>query len=423
MLKSKPYTFVCAALLVTIVALVSPALAATGCPTAVSPTKAPLGVDSATYRPGKGLQLASRDSRFATTIRPRSMWLYVAQDAYDGRPEQVLMLRRARLQFGGHMWSEDVAYKLEFAFSARDLAFKNGVATKTPVLSWLIDFKHWRDLSVRVGQFKLGFNRQRLLSSGSQQMVDRSIGNGEFNIDRDIGFELFSKDLLGLGYLKYRLGVYMGEGRDAYQPSNFDMMGLARLEWLPFGIKVAGKTWKDYAEADLSRSPSPRLAMGAAYAYFKDARKDRGNRGNMPADGGTTNIGVAEFDLIYKQSGCSVMAEIYHRQGERFAGSELTELGDAIATTAPRNGFGWFAQGGCLLPGQPIEFAGRYSEVKPLGGASKSTLKAGYEAGAAVSWYIEGHAMKLQADFFRLWGKTGAGEADNRFRLQLQMAL
>ena len=100
---------------------------------------------------------------------------------------------------------------------------------------------------------------------------------------------------------------------------------------------------------------------------------------------------------------------------------ESSGAGGAIA--APRNGFGWFAQGGCLLPGRPIEFAGRYGEVKPLGGSEASALKEGYEAGAALSWYIEKHAFKVQADFFRLWGKAGVGEAVHRFRLQLQMAL
>jgi len=390
-----------------------------------TPVANPMGVDpdTAIYRPGKGLQFNSRDGRFSTVIRPRAMWLYTAQKSPGDDAQQSLVLRRARLQFAGNMWGKHYKYKAEFAFSARDLGFKDGHPTKTPVLSWLIDFTHIRDLNVRVGQYKLGFNRQRVLSSGNQQMVDRSLGNGEFNIDRDIGFEFSSRDLFGLNRLKYRLGVFTGEGRDAYQLSDFDLMGLARIEWLPFGVKVDGKKWKDYAEADLSRSPSPRLSVGAAYAFFDDARKDKGNRGKAMADGGSSDIGVAEFDFIYKQSGCSAMAEVYHRSGTRNAGSAVDDAGNLVAEQALRAGYGWFAQGGCLLPGRPIEFAGRYSEVKPIGGAAGSALSEKYEAGAAISWYIAKHAFKLQADYFRLWDKDGVGEGDNRVRVQLQMAL
>ena len=351
------------------------------------------------------------------------MWLYTAVKTSDADAQQSLMLRRARLQFAGHMWGKHNKYKLELAFSARDLGFKNGNPTKTPVLSWLMDFTQLRDLSLRFGQYKVGFNRQRVVSSGNQQMVDRSIGNGEFNVDRDIGFELFSQNLRGLNHLRYRLGLYTGEGRDAYQSADFDMMALARIEYLPFGIEIDGKAWKDYAEADLSRSAKPRLAIGAAYVFFDDARLDRGNRGSAPGDGGSTDIGVAELDLIFKQSGCSAQAEIYHRNGDRRAGSAADGAGLAIAETAPRDGFGWFVQGGCLMPSSPIEFAGRYGEVKPLGGAAKSSLGEAYEAGGAVSWYIERHAFKLQADYFRLWGDDGVGAGDNRARVQLQMAL
>ena len=66
----------------------------------------------------------------------------------------------------------------------------NVILRESPLLSYYLEFDYLRDLTVRVGQYKIPFSRQRVISSGNQQMVDRSIANGEFNLDRDIGIDI-----------------------------------------------------------------------------------------------------------------------------------------------------------------------------------------------------------------------------------------
>ena len=48
-------------------------------------------------------------------------------------------------------------------------------------------------------------------------MVDRSIVNGEFNLDRDVGLDILSKKFLGTDKLRYYAGIYMGEGHSSYK--------------------------------------------------------------------------------------------------------------------------------------------------------------------------------------------------------------
>lgn len=97
------------------------------------------------------------------------------------------------------------------------------------------------------GQSKLPGNRQRVISSGNQQFIDRSIVNSRFNIDRDFGF--FAYYTLRPGDMEVRLksAITTGDGRNALAIDD-GLAYTARMEWLPFGIfKNSG----DFSEGDL----------------------------------------------------------------------------------------------------------------------------------------------------------------------------
>ncbi len=363
------------------------------------------------YKPGTGLTIASKDGRFLLATRLRAQFRYTL-NSDEEQLQHGFQIRRARVQFKGHMFSKDVKFKTELAFSPKDLGF-DGTPHRTPLLTWYTELAHLRDLTVRMGQYKLPFSRQRVISSGNLQMVDRSIANGEFNIDRDIGLDIRSKDFLGLGKLKYYAGVYMGEGRDVSAPSNFEMLYLARVEVLPLGL------FKDYSEADFART-KPRLALGAAYAYHDGALNNRGVIGKTPTDGGTTDFHIATADFLFKAYGFSATGEAFVRDGTRNFGT--VTMADNGPTTAPaenedvRRGFGWHGQAGYLIPRLPLEFAGRYSQVRSY---RTSSLSDRDSAGGAVSWYFSHHPLKVQADFFHQWQ---ANQASDHFRVQFQAA-
>ena len=46
-------------------------------------------------------------------------------------------------------------------------------------------------LSFKAGQWKVYYNRERVISSGSQQMIDRSMINSYFTVDRQQGVSLY----------------------------------------------------------------------------------------------------------------------------------------------------------------------------------------------------------------------------------------
>ena len=91
-----------------------------------------------------------------------------------------------------------------------------------------------------------------------------------------------------------------------------------------------------------------------ALAYLDEAKRDSGIIGNIPLDGGTTDIWNATGDLCYRQNSFSFDGAIFWREGQR-----NTEEINTAQIEAPRNGLGYYAQMGFLLPRQ-LEISGRF---------------------------------------------------------------
>jgi hypothetical protein len=225
------------------------------------------------------------------------------------------------------------------------------------------------------------------------------------------------------GRLGYQAGVFMGDGRNAFELDTLGMLYVARIEVRPLG------SFEDGDEPDLERTPRPRFKLAGAYAYHDDAPGDRGVHGNVPADGGTTDIHHATADLLGKWKGLSVQGAFHWRKARRRnPGDAVDELGMPIPVAPPLDAIGWLGQIGWLVPKIDLELVGRYSGVRRLGDGS-GELAFRDELGGGVGYYFFGHGLKLQLDYFRLWhADLGAtpGEAirngTDRVRLQLQLA-
>jgi hypothetical protein len=403
--------------------------------------KHPIANDKNTYKPGSGMHLESEDGAFALTTRLRAQFRYQLDHDPNVGPDEdelshVFQIRRARLQFKGHAFSKHNKFKAEMAFSPRDLGMKDGVPHNTPLLSWYAELTHLRDATVRMGQYKIPYSRQRVVSSGDTQFVDRALANGEFNHDRDIGLDLRSKDLFGLGgYLHYYAGVYMGEGRDFGDKNatpDFKLHYLARVEVLPMGKFV------DYREADIERTTSPKLSLGGAYGYYDDSQKLRGTLGSRAIDGGTTDYHSMTVDYVLKYAGFATSGEFHWRHGTRNPGdATLEDPSDPSATIpapvqAARNGYGWWLQAGYLIPRVPLEVAARYSGIRAIGDEDPGDLAGNADGftslgrkdsvGIGLSYYFAGHPLKLATDYFRTWSDGVLLDGVNSVRTQLQLA-
>lgn len=398
-------------------------------PAAVDPLE-PVPLKTGRFVPGSGFELKSEDGRHMLQIRARVQTRYdlEAPHAEGEELEQVLQIRRMRLQLRGHVYGEHNRYYIQFGFSPRDmtggLVAPEGSIRRNPIRDARLEFDHLRDFTVWVGQMKVPFSRQRVISSGDQQFVDRSLANEVFNLDRDLGLQARSQDVGGLGgRLGYQVGVFMGDGRNVFELDTPGLLYVGRIEVRPLG------EFEDGDEPDLGRSAKPGISLGGAYAYHDDAPGERGVHGSVPADGGTTDIHHATADLLGKWRGLSVQGAFHWRKARRRnPGDAVDEMDVPIPVAPPLDAVGWLGQVGWLVPKIDLELLARYSGARRLGNES-GELAFRDELGGGLGYYFFGHGLKLQLDYFRLWNADlGAtpGEAIrngiDRVRLQLQLA-
>ena len=367
---------------------------------------------------GKGLfNLIGKDSSFSMNVSARMQMLGTSNwDVNNGlsNPTSNLLVRRARLKFSGFAYSPKLKYKLELGLSNRDIGKASSFTNEAPkyILDAVVKWNFSGNFLLWFGQTKLPGNRERVISSGDLQQVDRSLLNSRFNIDRDMGFQLRHHfNLTDTFIVKEMFAVSQGEGRNITTGNLGGHQYTSRVEFLPFG-KFASKG--DYRGSDLKFEPTPKLALGFTYDFNNDAVKNRSNQGSyMTNDTGfySTNISTVFVDAMYKHKGFSVMAEYAYRDAEdAFAkNSDGTLTGDEVQVGNALN-----LQTGYLLS-KTLEISGRYtnidwdSDITGKGAENQYTL--------GLSKYIVGHKLKVQTDvsYLDLASKT------NQFMYRLQV--
>lgn len=375
-------------------------------------------VGAAVYRPGRGLEVASKDGRFSLNLSLWAQILYTARRDATGPgapPEwtQSLELRRARAVLSGKVFSPHIQYYVHLMFAPKDLGFKDGAPRKAPIFQWYTSVTRLRHLNVQAGFFFVPYARQRMMPLPKLQMMDNSAASYEFTLDQDIGVQVSSPDVAGLGKLRTYAGVFMGEGYDWYKASDFGLTYMGRVDFLPLGM------FDDYSESDHERSARPRLSLGGAYAFADRDRRTRALGGGVFDDGGSTSSHNLTADLTLKVAGFSALVDVYFRQGWRHPGGAKDMDGALLPVAAARSGMGWTAQIGVFVPRTRLEVAARSSGVRPTQRAETSLARLD-EYGGALSYYFVRHALKLQADFLHSVGPAlPAGRAE-QLRVQLQ---
>lgn len=384
----------------------------------------PLG-GTARWRPGVGVEVASANGRFSLAFnafvqmqamvrRMPGQPASLESPGTDASTDLTLQFRRARVWVGGNVFTRHIKYKIQLTVAPAELGFKDGVPHRSPILDWYFTFDRFRDFTLVVGQYKVPYNHQRMTRITGLQLVDRSLANNEFTLDRDIGFDIRSKDLAGLGKLRYYLGIYLGDGIAKYGPSDFGLMYVGRFEVLPFG------QYDDLEESDLDRSMKPRMLIGGGYSFIdRDPHDNHGFFGAVPLDGGATSSHNATGDLSFKIAGFSLDAAVFWRSGWRIPGDAVDLMGQPYAQFAARNGLGYFAQAGYLIPWTPIEIGGRWGQTRGLVGRFGTSLPDQSEGGPMLNLLFARHFLKLQLDYLRLTSSALTGPTD-QVRLQLQ---
>lgn len=385
------------------------------------------GQDKVAQKFGKGLvNVVGKDSTFSVKFGVRAQSLFVGEWAYDEASNSFdpgttkFLIRRARLKFGGFAFSPKLTYKFEFGLSNRDISGASVHTKGAPrlILDAVVKWNFYKNFSIWAGQTKLPGNRERVISSANLQLVDRSMVNSLFNIDRDMGMQLRHHFKIGKNFIiREAFAVSQGEGRNVVVDNLGGYQYTGRLEFLPFG-KFASKG--DYIGSDLKRELKPKLAIGVTYDFNDRAVKTRSNMGSyMATDYGyfQANINTFFADAMFKYRGFSVMAEFAHRTSNK----SLAFNGDGTATGAyVQTGYGYSVQSGYLFKNN-WELTGRYTTVDMFNGSEGETdLETQYTLG--VSKYIVGHKLKVQTDVSYLSvNNTLNGEL--MYRLQIDIHL
>ncbi len=349
---------------------------------------------------GKGIiNFTAKDSSFSVKFAPRIQFRANTLWASDGEnyesPLQNFIIRRARLKFDGYALTPKLKYKIELGLSNRDVSGLNEFNNNTPryVMDAVIMWNFYENFVLWVGQTKLPGNIERVISSANLQLIDRSILNSRFNIDRDIGFQLRHQINITDNFLiKEKLAYSQGEGRNVTVGNLGGHQYTGRLEVLPFGnFKSKG----DYSQSDLVREPTPKLMMAVTYDLNNDAVRTRSNMGSYM----TTETGFYETDIttifvdgMFKYRGFAFMGEYANRE----AAAPVAVEEDGTPTGAiVLEGDSYNLQASYLLESN-YEATLRYTTINYYA-INETPDEDQYTLG--FSKYFAGHNLKVQTDF------------------------
>tara|TARA_B100000768_G_scaffold81582_1_gene77353 strand:- start:29394 stop:30590 length:1197 start_codon:yes stop_codon:yes gene_type:complete len=347
---------------------------------------------------GKGINIITADSSFSMNFSARFQSLYMV-DGIINNDNQIsdgtsqFLIRRSRLKFGGHAYSPKVKYKIELGLSNRDIS---GAISETKdadriILDAVLKYNFYKGFSVWGGQTKLPGNRERVISSGNLQFVDRSLLNSKYTLDRDMGIQLRHKHKIGKMVLREAFSLSQGEGRNVTVLNIGGLDYTSRLEILPFGT-FASKG--DYVGSDTKRETSPKLSVGVTYDFHDRAARQRGQQGSfIEGTNGeyvTSSLETVFIDLMFKYKGISVMAEYADKKGDNSQALDNEGISQGYFYT----GKGLNLQAGYLFKSN-WELAGRYTNIQPEATTGKTKIDQ-YTFG--TSKYIVGHKLKVQSD-------------------------
>ena len=168
----------------------------------------------------------------------RFQLLGVANFNENGENSTNFLVRRSRLKFNGFVLSPKLKYKFELGLSNRDISGLSIYNRNTPryIMDAQVKWNFYKNFELWVGQGKLPGNRERVISSGDLQLVNRSLLNANFNIDRDIGFQLRHYFTLSNSFIiKEIFSLSQGEGRNQTIGNLGGLQYTGRLEIFPFG--------------------------------------------------------------------------------------------------------------------------------------------------------------------------------------------
>ena len=337
--------------------------------------------------------------RFQTRFDTYSGDLTSVEDLLSGGGN-TFDLRRGRLKGGGTLFRDWFQVYSEYDWRSDTLLDYRATAT----------YDQW--LSLRVGQWKSEYNRERVDSSGKQQLVERSLSNFWFTIDRQPGIVTSARFSKGSSLdTRVWLGFLSGQGRGGGFEDNSGLW-LGRWQWNPAGEELP------FSQSDLQRRDSlvPSLALATVLGRTPFTRFSSGGGGSLPGfDFGDYNLEQFLVETAWHYRGLAWQQELHWKSIEDRTTAEKTRLLGGYAQ------IGSFPNEWCRMVPPPLELVGRMSIIDSSRSLRGNTER---EWTVGANWFINGHRNKFTSDVSWLNFDSPARDASQtRFRFQWELSL
>ncbi|HEX5025008.1 MAG TPA: porin [Agriterribacter sp.] len=362
----------------------------------------------------KGFELQTNDNKFLIQVASRLQFRFatpgdqdpVTFDDYSKENHTVFKINRARLKVGGHAFQPWLKYYWEYELAQGNL------------LDFRIMVEKWEWLKFKVGQWKSEFTRERFISSGEQQLVDRSLINRSFTIDRQQGATIYGHlKSVGVADFNYWVAALTGTGRGNSTNDDNNLMYVGRLQWNMLGRPLEFEG----SDLEFTEKPAAIAALSGVTNRSPYTRFSQAGGGSLEGfeNGAPGQYRVKQFNIetAFKYRGFSWQSE-WHRKYivDKLDGDKTTQL------------HGYYAQAGYFFNGllnwwpKPLETAVRHAEYIPDGVKANNLQQ---ETSVDFNWFFSGHKNKLTSEitYFRYQDKSLPFESGWRFRIQWDISL
>lgn len=374
----------------------------------------------------KGFRLETRDGNWQTNLQWRAQTRFTSPTRSDPRDigdfnattENTFEARRLRMKIGGHGFRPWIGYYFEVDLQPTRSSDSSSSNASTRVIDWRITLDKYDWAALRLGQWKIDYNRERVDSSGRQQFVERSIVNRIFTIDRQVGVQLRGRLFKDTpADMRYWAGVFTGEGRGVRNDDE-DLMWMGRVQWNFLGRDLK---WKQ-TDVEYTKKPTGSLAFAAATNKGRCTRWSSSGCGNLDGFARPANAIDGQFkveqimqEFAFKWRGLSLQQEFHWKTVEDRVAGANSDFTGAYGQA------GYFFHN--LIPAipEPLELAFRYAFVEEPNETDRTRENKREEFTLGANWFFAGHNNKLTADVSHLTledGLLNREVSDNRFRLQ-----
>ncbi len=375
----------------------------------------------------KGFRFETRDGNWQTNLQWRFQFRLSYPTSSDPRQlddfvaspnETSFQVRRLRMKIGGHGYRPWLKYYFELDLQPTRDADDSSTTTSTRVIDWRVDVAKWEMLGLRVGQWKIDYNRERVDSSGRQEFVERSIVNRIFTVDRQVGMQLrgrlFKETLADLNYYG---GVFNGQGRGVLNDDT-NMMYVGRLQWNFLGRELPLR------QTDVERTelPTGSFSASASHTIGECTRWSSSGCGNLDGFAAPKDASPGQFKINQAAQGFAFKWQGFATQQEFHWKRVIDRVNDT-----ENDLYGVYGQAGyffneiCDWVPEPLEFAFRYAWLREPNETVLAVDNERQEFTVAANWFFAGHNNKLTLDYSYLTLHDGLAHEDvgeSRVRLQ-----